>query len=73
MSAMRMCEYLERQMQEALGPVNKWYCSQHYGCEISDPECLLAYYIKHGGASNFRQEHRTDISEQRLQATARQA
>ena len=46
---MRMCEYLERQMQEALGPVNKWYCSQYYGYEIQDPECLLRYYIQHGG------------------------
>ena len=60
---MRMCDYLERQMQEALGPVNKWYCSQYYGCEIQDPECLLRYYIQHGGASHFRQEHLTKFSE----------
>ena len=58
---MRMYEYLDRQKQEALGPVNKWYCSQFYGYEVNDPECLLCYYIKHGGASNFRQEHVADI------------
>jgi hypothetical protein len=61
--AMQMYEYLDRQKQEALGPVNKWYCSQHYGCEISDPERLLSYYIKHGGASNFRQEHVAEVAE----------
>jgi hypothetical protein len=48
-----LSEYCQAQMQEAFGPVNRWYCSQHYGYEINDPETLLAYYIKHGGASNF--------------------
>ena len=68
--SMRMCEYLERQMQEALGPVNKWYCSQYYGYEVRDPECLLRYYIQHGGASNFRQEHLSEIGD-RSQAERR--
>jgi hypothetical protein len=50
-------DYLDQQRREALGPVNKWYCSQFYGYEVHDPETLLAYYIKHGGASHFAQEH----------------
>lgn len=60
---MGMMDFLDRQMREALGPVNKWYCSQHFGFEICDPETLLAYYIKHGGAYHFRQAHRLDADE----------
>jgi hypothetical protein len=60
---MGMVDFLEQQKQEALGPVNKWYCSQHYGFEINDPETLLAYYIKHGGAWHFRQSHRFETEE----------
>jgi hypothetical protein len=55
-----LTDYLHQQQQEALGPVNKWYCSQYYGYEINDPEKLLSYYIKHGGASHFCQEHTLD-------------
>ena len=51
----RLAEELEHQMHEALGPVNKWYCSQHYGYEVTNPEVLICYYIKHGGASHYRQ------------------
>jgi len=55
-----MVLFLDEQKREALGPVNRWYCSQHYGYEVNDPETLLAYYIKHGGAYHYRQEHRFD-------------
>ncbi len=48
-----LSEYCQAQINEAFGPVNRWYCSQHYGYEVRDPEVLLSYYIKHGGASNF--------------------
>jgi hypothetical protein len=60
---MGMVDFLDQQKREALGPVNKWYCSQHYGYEVSDPEKLLAYYIKHGGAYNFRKCHWVDAGE----------
>jgi len=56
-----MSVYLDKQMQEALGPVNKWYCSQFMGYEVTDPELLLTYYIKHGGASQFRMHHTNDF------------
>ena len=52
-----LSDCLNQQRQEALGSVNKWYCSQHHGYEVNDPEVLLAYYIKHGGAQAFRREH----------------
>ena len=40
-------------MHEALGPVNRWFCSQAHGRPIDDPEVLLRYFIKSGGAANF--------------------
>jgi hypothetical protein len=52
---MDITELLQAQMKEALGSVNKWYCSQHYGYDVHDPEILLAYYIKHGGATHYRE------------------
>jgi hypothetical protein len=56
-----MTDYLDQQLQEALGSVNKWYCSQYYGYEVTSPELLLAYYIKHGGASHFHQAHCLEV------------
>jgi hypothetical protein len=41
------------QLDEAFGPVNRWYCSEHFGYEVQDRETLLRYYIQHGGASFF--------------------
>src|SRR3569623_2367540 len=41
-----LSEFLEKQRCDALGSVNKWYCSQHHGYEVTDPEVLLAYYIR---------------------------
>ena len=45
------------QLAEALGPLNRWYCSQAYGQEIDDAELLLEYYIKHGGAIDFAKRY----------------
>jgi hypothetical protein len=42
-----------KQLAEALGSVNRWYCSQAYGCTVTDPETLLRYFIKNGGAHDF--------------------
>ncbi len=55
-----LVDFLDEQRREALGPVNRWYCSQHFGYDVRDPDILLAYYIKHGGAQHFRQAHRFD-------------
>jgi hypothetical protein len=44
---------LRLQLTEALGPVNRWFCSQAHGWEVDDPEVLVAYYIKFGGAADF--------------------
>ena len=58
-----MSDYLKQQLWEALGPVNKWYCSQYHGYEVTSPDQLLAYYIKHGGARQFRQRHADELPE----------
>ena len=41
------------QLAEALGPTNRWYCSQARGYPVDDREMLLAYFIKSGGAADF--------------------
>jgi len=41
------------QVAEALGCVNRWYCSQAHGRPIEDPETLLMYFIRSGGAHDF--------------------
>jgi hypothetical protein len=44
---------LRKQLAEALGHVNRWYCSQAYGRQVDDPELLMTYFIKSGGADDF--------------------
>jgi hypothetical protein len=41
------------QLSEAFGSVNRWFCSEAHGREITDLELLLIYYIKSGGAADF--------------------
>ena len=60
---MDMSTYMSEQMKEALGPDNRWYCSQFYGKEITDPDILLMYYIKHGGAKGWAQKHKVKLKE----------
>lgn len=62
--------WLQAQREEAMGPVNKWFCSQHYGKEITDPETLMRYYIEHGGAAAFRRNHVLKVPEKRPMAAA---
>jgi hypothetical protein len=45
------------QLAEAFGPDNRWYCSKSHGREIDDPELLLIYYIKNGGAADFARRY----------------
>jgi hypothetical protein len=52
---MDISDYLTAQMREALGPVNRWFCAQHFGRDVNDTETLLRYYIKNGGAKHFAQ------------------
>lgn len=53
-----LAQYLERQKNEALSECNKYYASKHYGYEVTDPEILLTYYIKNGGAVGFAERNR---------------
>jgi hypothetical protein len=48
-----MCFRLRMQLAEALGQTNRWYCSQSHGRMIDDPELLLIYFIRSGGAADF--------------------
>lgn len=45
------------QKAEALGPVNRWYCSQAHGQPIDDPDVLMTYFIKTGGAADFAERY----------------
>jgi hypothetical protein len=49
---------LHLQLAEAFSPVNRWYCSEAYRREVNEPELLLIYYIKSGGAANFAERFR---------------
>jgi hypothetical protein len=53
---------LRLQLAEALGPVNRWYCSQAHGRPISDPELLIRYFVKSGGAWNFAMRYEQAMS-----------
>jgi hypothetical protein len=44
---------IRMQIAEALGPVNRWYCSMYYDRVIDDPELLIRYFVKSGGAASF--------------------
>lgn len=44
-------------MAEAFGPVNRWYCSQAHGGPVDDPERLLSYFIRSGGAADFARRY----------------
>lgn len=48
---------LRKQLAEALGQMNRWYCSQTHGRMIDDPELLLVYFIKSGGAEDFARRY----------------
>lgn len=62
---MSLTEYLRGQLREACSPENKWYCSQYFGHEVTDPKVLLEYYIKHGGTQHFSSEHREELDASR--------
>ena len=50
---MQFNDRTRKQLAEALGPDNKWFCSQKSGHEVTDPETLVKHYIKNGGAEDF--------------------
>jgi hypothetical protein len=45
------------QLAEALGPLNRWFCSEAHGRKVDDPESLMLYYIKSGGAADFAKRY----------------
>ena len=42
--------------REAMGPLNRWYCSEFHGRDVSDPETLWNYYT-HCGRSRAWDSH----------------
>ncbi|MGA2443295.1 MAG: hypothetical protein ABSH08_20275 [Tepidisphaeraceae bacterium] len=45
------------QLAEAFGSINRWFCSEFYGRKIDDPELLVIYYVRSGGAADFAQRY----------------
>ena len=60
---MPLTDYVRRQLEEAFGPENRWFCSEHYCCEVNEPDLLLEYYIKHGGAAHFRSKQQRNFQQ----------
>jgi hypothetical protein len=50
------------QLAEALGPVNRWFCSEKMGQPVDRHEVLVTHYIKHGGAADFARRYREAMS-----------
>ena len=48
-----MTDRTRMQLAEALGAVNRWYCSQRHGREVRDEEVLVRYFVRSGGAADF--------------------
>ena len=54
-------EYVRMQLEEALGPVNRWYCSQRHGYDVRDPDKLVEHYVRNGGAESFSRRFRIPV------------
>lgn len=50
------------QLADILGPLNCWYCSKAHGRKVDDPEVLVRYYIKQGGADDFERRFNEAMS-----------
>jgi hypothetical protein len=48
---------LRMQLAEALGHVNRWYCSQAHGYPVDDPDLLICYFVRSGGAKDFARRY----------------
>ena len=48
---------LRMQLAEALGHVNRWYCSQAHGYPVDDPDLLMCYFVRSGGAKDFARRY----------------
>jgi hypothetical protein len=56
---MKVKEWNDLQIKEALGDVNRYYFWQKYGRNGTDQELLL-YYQQCGGADGFRKRNEKD-------------
>ena len=62
---MTLKEYMLKQLEEALGDDNRWFCSQHYKQNIEDPEILCRYYLEHGGGVDFFKRYGSKLDRKR--------
>jgi hypothetical protein len=58
---------LRVQLAEAMGPVNRWYCSQVHGRAVGDQddgdrELLVRYFVNSGGAVDFARRYEEAMS-----------
>lgn len=49
---------IRAQIEEACGPLNRYYCSLSSGYPVTDREALLCYFIRSGGAADFAIRYR---------------
>lgn len=51
------------QIEEACGPMNRYFCSLASGRPVTDREALLCHFIKSGGAADFAIRYRQAMSD----------
>jgi hypothetical protein len=53
-----------KQVEEALSETNRYFCSKAMGHLVDDPEQLIRYFCKNGGAADFDRRFREAFSEE---------
>jgi hypothetical protein len=59
-------EYWEKQKQQALGDLNRWYAGEKLGHEPDDEEAAK-HFIEQGGAEAFAETHEIDLDKEAKQ------
>jgi hypothetical protein len=54
---------IRAQIEEAHGPLNRYYCSLATGKPVTDAEALMCYFIRSGGAADFAIRFRYAMSD----------
>lgn len=60
---MNLKSWNQKQIEEALGKVNRYFFWKENGREARNDDELIIYYITHGGAKHWRKEHETEKPE----------
>ena len=54
---MKLREWNELQIKEALSDINRYYFYLKYGRPAINDQELILYYIEYGGAKDFKENH----------------